>query len=254
MDWKRSRCASEPQKSEDLKMRFAFLQEPPFCFTDASGKVGGCDAMLAEKIFAMSETTAFTPVETGFAELLPGLADGRWDMTTGLFISEERSKLVDFSRPIWSLPDGLMVAKGNPLDLEGYRSLAGHPSARLGVISNQIQHRTALQNGVPPERISVFTTQAQAAEAVATGMVQAYASVAMAHRGYIARRPAALADVIDVPASERLPAAGAFAVAKGNDALRRRVDDCLGDLLGSRWHRDLMAGFGFSEADVDRLL
>ncbi|TIO72004.1 MAG: transporter substrate-binding domain-containing protein, partial [Mesorhizobium sp.] len=92
-------------------MRFAFLQEPPFCFTDASGKVGGCDAMLAEKIFAMSETTAFTPVETDFAELLPGLADGRWDMTTGLFISEERSKLVDFSRPIWSLPDGLMVAK-----------------------------------------------------------------------------------------------------------------------------------------------
>ncbi|WP_245457280.1 transporter substrate-binding domain-containing protein, partial [Mesorhizobium sp. M1A.F.Ca.IN.022.04.1.1] len=78
-------------------MRFAFLQEPPFCFTDASGKVGGCDAMLAEKIFAMSETTAFTPVETEFAELLPGLADGRWDMTTGLFISEERSKLVDFS-------------------------------------------------------------------------------------------------------------------------------------------------------------
>ncbi|TIP31469.1 MAG: ABC transporter substrate-binding protein, partial [Mesorhizobium sp.] len=34
----------------------------------------------------------------------------------------------------------------------------------------------------------------------------------------------------------------------------RRVDDGLGDLLGSRWHRDLMAGFGFSDADVDRLL
>ncbi len=28
-------------------MRFAFLQEPPFCFTDASGAVRGCDVRAA---------------------------------------------------------------------------------------------------------------------------------------------------------------------------------------------------------------
>ena len=56
----------------------------------------------------------FSSIETEFAELIPGLGEGRWDMTTGLFISEERRKLVDFTRPIWSLPDGLMVAKATP--------------------------------------------------------------------------------------------------------------------------------------------
>jgi polar amino acid transport system substrate-binding protein len=235
-------------------MKFAFLQEPPFCFTDASGRLGGCDAVLAEKICQLLELEDFSSIEAEFAELLPGLVDGRWDMTTGVFISEERSQLVDFTRPIWSLPDGLMVAKGNPLSLDGYRALARQPSAALGVISGQIQHRTALQNGVPPERIRAFTTQAEAAEAVATGKVQAYASVAMAHRGYVARKPEASLDVVDVPASEKQPAAGAFAIAKGNDDLRDRVDQSLGKLLGSPWHRQLMAGFGFTEADIDRLL
>ncbi|MDX8517922.1 transporter substrate-binding domain-containing protein [Mesorhizobium dulcispinae] len=235
-------------------MRFAFLQEPPFCFTDDSGKLGGCDAKLAEKICQVLELEDFSPIETDFAELLPGLSNGHWDMTTGLFISDERRQFVDFTRPIWSLPDGLMVAKDNPLGLRGYRSFTRHPSAILAVISDQIQHQTALQNGVPPERVRIFATQAEAAEAVARGTVQAYASVAMAHRGYIARRPDASLDVVDVPASERQPAAGAFALAKGNAALRDQVDRCLGDLLGSPWHRTLMAGFGFGGADVDRLL
>ncbi|TIV95591.1 MAG: transporter substrate-binding domain-containing protein, partial [Mesorhizobium sp.] len=189
-----------------------------------------------------------------FADLLPGVANGRWDMTTGLFISDERRKLVDFTRPIWSLPDGLMVTKDNPLRVEGYRSLARNPSAILAVISDQIQHQTALQNGVPPERITVLATQAEAAEAVATGTVQAYASVAMAHRGYIARRPDAPLEVIDVPASEKQPAAGAFALAKSNDVLRQKVDRCLDELLGSPWHRTMMSECGFSGDDIDRLL
>jgi polar amino acid transport system substrate-binding protein len=235
-------------------MRFAFLQEPPFCFTDASGKLGGCDARLAEKIGQLLDAAGFSPIETEFAELLPGLVDGHWDMTTGLFISEERRKLVDFTRPIWSLPDGLMVAEGNPLDLTGYESIARHPSAVLAVISGQIQHQTALQNGVLPRQIKIFATQAQAAEAVAAGHVDAYASVAMAHRGYVNGRTGAPLAVIDVPACEKQPAAGAFALAKANDALRRRVDQCLGDLLGSPWHRKMMSEYGFSGDDIDRLL
>ena len=235
-------------------MRFAFLQEPPFCFTDVSGSVDGCDTRLASKICQMLELGNFSPIEAEFAELLPGVADGRWEMTTGLFISDERRRRVNFTRPIWSLPDGLMVAKDNPLGLQGYRSLSRNPSAVLAVISDQIQHQTALQNGVPPERIRIFATQAEAAEAVAKGAAQAYASVAMAHRGYIARRTNARLDVVDVPASEKQPAAGAFALARSNAALREQIDRCLSDLLGSPWHREMMSEYGFSDDDVDRLL
>lgn len=235
-------------------MRFAFLQEPPFCFTDGSGNLSGCDAILAEKLGQALGLEAFSSVETEFANLLPGLVDGRWDMTTGLFVSDERRKLVDFSRPIWVLQDGLLVAKGNPRDFKGYRSIACDPAALIGVISGQVQHQTALQNGVPPARIRIFATQAEAAEAVAAGVVHAYASVALAHRGYLNRWPDAPLEVIDVPTSEKQPAAGAFALAKGDAALRRRVDAGLDELLGSPWHRAMMRGYGFSDTDIDQLL
>lgn len=236
------------------KMRFAFLQEPPFCFTDASGDLSGCDAKLAERVARTLGLEAFLPIETEFAELLRGLAADRWDMTTGLFISDERKNSVDFTRPIWMLQDGLLVAKGNPREFKGYRSIAKDEAALIGVISGQVQHQTALQNGVSPERIRIFATQAGAADAVAAGVVHAYASVAMAHRGYLARRPDAPLEVIDVAADEKQPAAGAFALAKGDTALRRRVDSCLDDLLGGTWHRDMMSGYGFSDADIDRIL
>ncbi|RUV00895.1 transporter substrate-binding domain-containing protein [Mesorhizobium sp. M6A.T.Cr.TU.017.01.1.1] len=236
------------------KMKFAFLQEPPFCFTDASGDVFGCDVKLAQKVCEILGLGTFLPIETEFAKLLPGLAKGEWDMTTGLFVSDERKKSVDFTRPIWVLQDGLLVAKGNPREFSGYRSIAADETALIAVISGQVQHQTALQNGVPPERIRIFATQAGAADAVAAGAVHAYASVAMAHRGYLAQHFNAPLAVIDVPAAEKQPAAGAFALAKDNAILRQRIDSCLDDLLGSPWHRDMMAEYGFSDGDIDRLL
>ncbi|RVC73880.1 transporter substrate-binding domain-containing protein [Mesorhizobium sp. M4A.F.Ca.ET.022.05.2.1] len=235
-------------------MKFAFLQEPPFCFIDSSGALHGCDAVLAEKVCQTLGLEGFSAVEAEFAELLPGLAGDRWDMTTGLFISDGRKKLVDFTRPIWMLSDGLLVARDNPRGFVGYRSVAMDQTGMIGVISGQIQHQTALRNGIPAERIRIFGTQAEAAEAVAAGVVHAYASVAMAHRGYLAGRPDAPLAVIDVTAEEKQPAAGAFALAKGNAPLRQRIDSCLGELLGGTWHRQMMREYGFSEGDIDRLL
>lgn len=235
-------------------MRFAFLQEPPFCFTDETGKVLGCDVELAQTICDELGITDFQPIEAEFAEMLPGLNAERWTMTTGLFVSAERQQLVDFTRPIWSLSDGLLVRKGNPRRITGYRSIAADPKAKLGVITDQIQHRTALENGVPSERITQFATQAEAAEAVAGFMVDAYASVAMAHRGYLARWPDAPLEVVDVLAAEKEPAFGAFALAKSNGELRRRIDLCLGKLLGSASHRAMMQRYDFAASEVDRVL
>lgn len=66
------------------KMRFAFLQEPPFCFIDGSGRLGGSDAQLAKRV-CLTLGLELLPIETEFAELLPGFAEDRWDITTGLF-------------------------------------------------------------------------------------------------------------------------------------------------------------------------
>jgi polar amino acid transport system substrate-binding protein len=236
------------------RLVFAYLQEPPFCFRDDDDVARGCDVDLAQVLLAMAGGGAFQPVEAEFTQLLPGLLDKRWMMTTGLFATDERRSRVDFSRPIWALHDGLLVRATNARDVAGYGSLAFDSSAVLAVIVDQVQHSTALRLGVPTDRIRLFRTQDEAAKAVAAGHVAAYASVAAAHRGYLASHPDGDLAVVDVPIDEQPPAFGAFAFAKESSSLRDAIDEALSSFLGSPEHRALVSRYGFTAAEVDRVL
>lgn len=226
-------------------MRFAYLIEPPFNDRGADGALTGCDIELVRYVFHDIGVVDAEFVEAGFAELLPGLANGRWQMTTGLFITEERRKLAAFSRPIWALADGLLVARGNPLAISGYASLAKLGGARLAVIRDQIQHRTALEKGVPEARILVFDSYAGAADAVLQGQVDAYASVARAHMSHIAQHASIALEVVTVMPDEREPAFGAFGVSRQAPEFLQAVNSALDRYLGSEPHLAMMARFGF---------
>ena len=232
-------------------MKFAYLIEPPFNYVDATHQVTGCDVELARYVFAEIGIEDFEPVETEFSELLPGVADGRWRMTTGLFGTDERRKNALFSRPIWALPDGLLVASGNPLGLSGYESVADNSDVRLAVIRDQFQHRSADEFGVSADRIMIFETYTEAAHAVREGVVDAYASVGRAHGGFIEQNPEWGLELILVPDSEKPPAFGSFAFSLNDADLLDDVDAILSQFLGSDAHRKMVASFGFSAAEVD---
>jgi polar amino acid transport system substrate-binding protein len=229
----------------------AYLIEPPFNYRSAGGAVTGCDVELARTVLGMVGIHDVEMVETEFAQLLPGLADRRWRMTTGLFATEERRRIAAFSRPIWALPDGLLVQNGNPMRLNGYRSAARTDGCVLAVIRDQIQHRSAVDLGVPEDRILIFETYADAAKAVVEGRADAYASVARAHGGFIERHPDMNLEVVAIGADEKEPAFGSFAFGKSDDAFRRAVDDALLAYLGTGEHRAMMKKFGFDDAEID---
>ncbi len=232
-------------------MKFAYLIEPPFNYVYQSGAVTGCDVELARYVFDVLGIRPFEPVETEFAELLPGLATGRWRMTTGLFTTSVRRKTACFSRPIWSLPDGLLVAKGNPHELTGYGSLAQTAGARLAVIRDQVQHQTAIDAGVPQSRIDIFETYAEAASAVRMEHADAYASVGQAHAGFMKQNPDWPVELVFVSAEEKRPAFGSFAFALNDQSFQKEVDGVLAAFLGSDAHRDMVRDFGFGDAEVD---
>lgn len=235
-------------------MKFAYLIEPPFNYMDHNGAVTGCDVELARHVFAELGFGTFEPVETAFADLLPGVADGRWQMTTGVFDTPERHAQARFSRAIWALLDGLLVRQGDRRGLAGYASLAHTANTRLAVIRDQFQHRSAIDFGVPDGRIHLFETYTEAAQAVRDGHVDAYASVGRAHMGFIAQNADWGLENVPVPADEKPPACGAFAFARGDVALQTAVDTVLAAYLGSMKHRRLAAQFGFSDAEVDLLM
>ncbi len=230
---------------------FAYLIEPPFNYRDHAGTVTGCDVELARQVLEMVSLHEVELVEAEFAQLLPGLVDGRWRMTTGLFATEERRQVATFSRPVWALPDGLLVAKGNPIGLTGYRTVARIQGCMLAVVRDQIQHRSAVEFGVPPDHILIFETYGEAARAVLDGRAQAYASVARAHEGFIEQSNNPSLEVVTVAADEKEPAVGCFGFNKLDDGFRRAVDDALTAYLGSSEHRSMMDKFGFADAEID---
>jgi polar amino acid transport system substrate-binding protein len=231
--------------------KFAYLIEPPFNYRDADGTVTGCDVALARTILRMVGLHDVEMVEAEFAHLLPGLSEGRWRTTTGLFATVERRRIAAFSRPIWALPDGLLVQKGNPLTLTGYRSVARTDGCKLAVIRGQIQHHFAVDLGVPKDRILVFETYTDAARAVAAGEAHAYASVARAHCGFLERNSDLQLEVVAVPPNEKEPAFGSFSFRKSDEAFRQAIDEALLVYVGSDEHRAMMKKFGFSDAEID---
>ena len=155
------------------RVTFAYLDEPPFCAPGADGAAIGCDVEVA---FAILNAIGIDRVEirlVTFADLLPGVASGRWHINTPLFITEERRRLVEFSRPVWSLADGLMVRAGNPKRLTSYRALAAHAGARLVVVADQVQEQRALAAGLDLARVLRVATQPDAVAAVREGRADA---------------------------------------------------------------------------------
>lgn len=234
-------------------MKVAYLIEPPFNDLDDGGHVSGCDVELVRHVLNDLGITEITFVQTEFADLLPGLARGDWQMTTGLFATRARQQIALFSRPIWALPDGLLIRSKTAAQIHGYSSLASNPALTLAVVRDQAQHQSARDLGVAAAQIRVFETYQEAAFAVQMAKVSAYASVARAHDGYLQQRGAKGLTCITVPKAEKPPAAGCFGFAKSGVDLRNRVDCVLNGFIGSAPHRQLMRGFGFTDADLDDL-
>lgn len=218
-------------------MRFAWIAEPPFNFRK-DGSLTGCDVELARYVSSRLGET-FEPVETEFSDLLDGLADGRWDVTTGMFLTPERMARASFTMPIWSLRDGLLIRRDDVGMIEGYQDIARH-GFKLAVLEGQIQHRTALDLGVPEAAIVVLQSYEEAAEAVATGSARAYASVELAHRSHVEHSDAF--SCVPVPVEEKAAADGGFACR--NAAICDRLNPVLADFIGGDDHAALLRSFG----------
>jgi polar amino acid transport system substrate-binding protein len=235
----------------------AYLDEPPFGIpAPGDARPSGADMDLADHVLRGAGASTVDYRLTTFPHLIPGLLDGRWQMTTPIFVTAERAEVVRFSRPVWAAADGFIVRRADTARYTSYEAIAADGQAVLAVVRGQVQHRTALDAGIPHERIVEFPDQGAAAAAVGDGRVDASASTAAGNRAYVQRASdAALAVVADrSPARrDRLPR-GAFAFAPDAAGLAAAVDDELRRFLGTSEHLRLVAGYGFSAADHQGLV
>lgn len=236
-----------------MKITIGYIEEPPFGSTGPDGTAVGSDLELADVVLRAIGYTRIEHQHTTFEELLPGVNSGRWNMNVPLFVTPERGMTVDFSKPVWALGDGFIVAAGNPKGLDSYAALARREDARLGVMSGTVQQRSARLDGVRDAQILQFAHQQEAIDALLGGRIDAYAGTALGNRVEAERIGAAKVAAVAHPAQPS-PPLGAFSFGKHDTALRDAVDRQLKLYLGSADHRQRMAKYGFTADEIDPVL
>lgn len=234
-----------------MKIRIAYIEEPPFYWTTPDGAVTGADIELAHAVLHAVGVTEIEHVPVAFDELLSGVSQGRWDMNVPIFITPERAQHVGFSVPVWALGDGFLVRPGNPRALDSYAALAAQGDARLAVIADQVQSGSAQAAGVSADQLTVFQDQIEAIAALVAGRVDAFAATALGNRVAAQGNPAVHAVAHQAGATAPV---GGFSFAKTDDKLRRAVDAQLRRYLGSAEHRASAAGFGITSTEIDPVL
>lgn len=253
-------CVSASELGSGLPDRvvLAILDEPPFCWVEIDGTAMGCDVEVATIVLRRAGIRPVSVQPVTFAELIPGLVAGRWQLNTGMFITAARRRQVRFTRPIWAVPDGLIVRSDDVGRFATYRDLGADANARLGVVVGQVQGDSARHAGVPDERLVSFATQDDAVHGVRHGEIDAAASTAIGNRALIARMDAADLVAVDLgtPAGgDRQPVpVGAFSLGLEQTALAAALDAQLAVFLGSPQHRAIMTGYGFTDHEVDAAL
>lgn len=228
----------------------AYIDEPPFGWTQADGAATGADVELADTILRAIGVKTIVHYATTFAELLPGVENERWDINVPLFITAERATRVNFSVPVWAIGDGFLVRAGNPKRLTDYVSLAHRTDARLGIITGQVQHLAATHAGVSAAQITLFDEQSDAIDALRRGAIDAYASTALGNRIVAERVGMDIVNAVAHEAGHSVPR-GAFSFAKRNRELLEAFDRQLQIYLGSSDHREQMGCYGFTAAEID---
>jgi polar amino acid transport system substrate-binding protein len=236
-----------------MKVRIAYLEEPPFYWTAEDRTVTGSDIELAEIVLKAIGVSSIEYHLTTFDELLPGVQEGRWDMNVPIFVTDERSERVTFSSPVWALGDGFLVQTGNAKSLVSYQAVGERKDAKLATIAGQVQIDSARAAGVAEEQIVIFRDQAEAIDALLNGTVDAYASTALGNR-VLSKSYDKLEAVAHPTGNDGTAPVGAFSFNKANLSLLQAVNDQLRLYLGSTDHRARMAKYGLTATEIDSVV
>lgn len=238
-------------------IRVGFANEPPYAYLDPeTGELTGEAPEVARHVLGELGGGHIEGVLTEFGALIPGLKAGRFDViAAGMYVTPERAKEIAFSDPTYSMGEAFLVKTGNPLSLHAYADVAGHATARLGVVSGAIELDYARKTGVPEERIVVFPDAQSALAGLRAGRIDAYAGTALTVRDLhrkVADPGLAVADPFEDPIIDGRVSRGygAFGFRPADADAVGAVNAVLRRYIGSEEHLERVRPFGFTASDL----
>jgi len=237
-------------------VRIAYANEAPFGYKDReTGEVTGEAPEIARELFKRMGVETIDATLTEFGQLIPGLKANRYDVVAaGMYVTPKRAEEIHFTNPTYSIGEAFLVAAGNPMNLHSFEDITANPDAKLGVVKGTVELTYARDLGIPSDQVVVFENNSFAVQGVKAGRADAFAGTAMTvqtlaekHGGELERAaPFTQPDT----GNGSVRNYGAFGVRKGDEALLARLNEELGKYIGSPEHIELIATFGFTEAEL----
>jgi polar amino acid transport system substrate-binding protein len=210
-------------------------QFPPFEIVDSQGNVVGFDVDLLN---AIAEDQGFKVeyMDQDFAGLIPALQTGNIDIiASGMTITEEREKEVDFSEPYITAGLAIAVTADNE-DIKSVDDLKGKTVAVQTGSTGFMKAEELKEEGVIAE-IKDFPHVNEAIEEMKMGGADAMINDLPVTNAFIAAQPGVIKIVGEPLTSESY----GFAVRSGNTEILNKINTGLENVKASGKYDELMA-------------
>lgn len=217
----------------------------PYAYTDSDGEFTGFDVELFTEVADRAELGDVEFVGQDFAAVLPGVANGQFDVgVAAIGITEDRQETVDFSDGY--LVGYLTVLTTEDSDIEGVEDLADE---RVGVVQGSLQEKHAVENFTDADIVR-FNDNNSGVSGMNSGSIDAMFLDYEAAQDYIDQYDDHTS-AADIPSFD---APAGFAVAPDNDSLREELNEALAATMEDGTWKELYQKW-FPESPVpDRYL
>ena len=227
-------------------IRIAIANEPPYTEVKSDGKVTGAAPEVTRAVMKKLGVPEILATVVEYGAMIPGLQAGRFDIVSaGLFMKEERCKAVLYSQPDVCGAEGMLVKKGNPLNIHSHSDIANNPNAKVGVCGGCIEEKYAKEAGIPNARIIIIPDLMSGLKMLQDGRIDAYAMPILSLRDGLKRTKATDLEIYGPTKGLPIACAGA-AFRKSDGELRDAYDQALQELKDSGEFTKIMEPFGFS--------
>ena len=238
------------QLQEAGKVRIGFANELPYAYEE-NGEVKGANVDIAKAVFKELGIEEVDAQLSDFSQLIPGVQANQFDViTAGMAIKADRCERVLFSEPEMKYGEGLIVAAGNPNNIQSYKDIAANKDLKVVVMEGTTEIEFLKLEGVSPEQIitapdipATFSA-VQAGRADATTGTEMTVKMALESAG---TDKLEFVETFEQPAVDGVPSYGAAAFNLNNEELRNAYNEKLQELKENGTIAKILEDNGFSE-------
>lgn len=227
-----------------------FANEKPYGYQE-DGELKGAAVDIATAVFKELGVDNVEGQLADYKQLIPGLNAGKFDViTSGMAITPDRCENAAFGEPEMMYGEGLIVQKGNPLDLHNYQDIADNPDATVSIMSGATENGYVSQVGVKDDQVQSAPDIPATFSAVESGRADATTgtemTIKMALESAGNDKLEFVKDFEQPDDIEGTPSYGAAAFSKDNDELREAYNEKLAELKENGKVAELLEANGFS--------